>query len=517
MLGHRQLSFDDYLEILRRRWWIILIPTLVGGIGAFLFSLMLADQYTSRTLVLVEQQKVPENYVKSVVTGDIAERLGTMQEQILSRTRLQPIIEKFGLFKSDKGKAAMEDLVDRLRKSISVEPVKSLVSTNAGELPGFSISFTGPDPRLAQQVCAEITSMFIEENLRLREQNAEGTTDFLKTELEQAKQKLDAQDARLAEFKRKYIGAMPGNEQTDMNLLMAFGSQLDAATSQLNRAQQDKAYEESLLAQQLSAWKMSQSEMSQRNGEPRQDTLEKQLASLQAQLIAMQAQYTADHPDVIRLKEDIAALQNRIADNAARAKDKVKATQAPASADPLEPPEIQQLRFRIHQSEALIKEKTREQAGLRERLSTYQGRLSMSPMVEQQYKELTRDYQTALQIYNDLLAKRSQSEMATNLERRQQGEQFRVMDPPDLPERPSFPNRPLFAGGGLGVGLALGLGITLLLELRDKSLRTENDVEQLLHLPTLAMVPLIDDADGKKRAARPGRGKGTKLSQTAHA
>jgi polysaccharide chain length determinant protein (PEP-CTERM system associated) len=511
MLGHRQLNLDDYLEILRRRWWVILIPTLVVGVGAYVRSLFLANQFTSRTLVLVEQQKVPESYVKSVVAGDIGERLGTMQEQILSRTRLQPIIEKFGLFKDEKGKVAAEDLVDRLRKSVSVTPIRSLISSGTDELPGFTISFTASDPRLAQQVCAEITSMFIEENLRLREQRAEGTTDFLRTELDQAKQALDAQDAKLAEFKSKYIGALPGNEQTQMNMMAGLSSQLDAVTSQLYRVQQDKAYQESALAQQLSAWQMSQ-----KSGEPREDTLEKQLANSQAQLVAMEAHYTASHPDVLKLKEDVAALKRRIEENRARANDKTAQAQEPAGGT--EPPEIQKLRFQIHQAEVFIREKTREQARLKEQLGVYQGRLSMSPVVEQKYKELTRDYQTALQFYNELLTKKSQSEMATSLERRQQGEQFRVMDPPDLPERPSYPNRPLFAGGGLGVGLALGIGITLLLELQDKSLRTEDDVQHFLGLPTLAMVPLISDRKGvKKQADRPADARKARLGPSARA
>ena len=510
MLGHRQLNLDDYLEILRRHWWVILVPTLVGCVGVYLFSLVLANEYTSRTLVLVEGQKVPDSYVKSLVTGDIGQRLGTMQEQILSRTRLQPIIEKFGLFRNDRGRGAMEDLVGRLRKAISVAPIQSLVSTQAGELPGFTITFTANDPQLAQQVCAEITSMFIEENLHLREQSAEGTTDFLKTELDQAKGNLDAQDAKLADFKRKYIGALPGNEQADMNMLASFSSQLDAVTSQLNRAQQDKTYQDSLLAQQLSAW-----EISQKNGGPREDTLAQQLANLQGQLVTMQAHYTADHPEVVKLKDGIAALEKKIKDNAAHANDKT--VQAPEPSNRTEPPQVQQLRFQIHQSEVFIREKTAEQARLKQQLNTYQARLSMSPGVEQQYKEITRDYQTALEFYNELLTKRSQSEMANSLERRQQGEQFRVMDAADLPEKPSFPNRPAFAGGGLAVGLALGIGITLLIELRDKSLLTEDDVEHFLGLPTLAMVPLIGKWDGKKKhIARPSEREEAKRSQSAH-
>src|SRR5947208_7250131 len=176
MLGHRQLGFDDYLEILRKRWWVILIPTVVASLGVYFFSLTLPDQYTSRTLVLVEQQKVPDNYVKSVNTEDIGERLGTMQEQILSRTRLQPIIEKFGLYKGEKGKSTMEDLVDRLRKYIVVIPIQSLVTSKAGEMPGFAISYTGSDAKQAQQVCQEILSMFVEKSIELRTERAEGTT-----------------------------------------------------------------------------------------------------------------------------------------------------------------------------------------------------------------------------------------------------------------------------------------------------------------------------------------------------
>ncbi len=509
MLGHRQLNHDDYLEILRRRWWVILIPTIVGCAGVLLFSLTLANQYTSRTLVLVEQQKVPDSYVKSVITTDIGQRLGTMQEQILSRTRLQPIIEKFGLFKAEKGKVPLEDLVDRLRRLISVTPIRSLVSTKEGELPGFVITFTGNDPRLAQQVCAEITSMFIEESTRLRTQRAEGTTDFLKSELERAKRNLDEQDAKLADFKGKYIGALPGDEQVDMNMMASISSQLDAVTSQLNRAQQDRSYQESLLAQQLTVWQASQN-----RGGPPADNLDRRLADLQEQLVGMQANYTAEHPDVVKLKNDIASLKKKIDDNAAHAKDKT--VQAPGAADHADPPEIQQVRFQIHQNETLIREKTREQGQLRGQLGMYQGRLSMTPKVEQQYKQLTRDYQTALVFYNDLLAKKSQSEMATSLERREQGEQFRVMDPADLPEKPSFPNRAAFGGGGLGAGFLLGIGITLLLELRDKTLRTENDIEHFLGLRTLAMVPQIGKLNGTtKRRSQPGEKDEARASRTA--
>jgi polysaccharide chain length determinant protein (PEP-CTERM system associated) len=514
MLGHRQLSFDDYLEMLRRRRWMLLIPTVVFCGGTYLISLALPNQYTSRTLVLVEQQKVPDNYVKSVVTEDIGQRLGTMQEQILSRTRLQPIIDKFGLFKKDKNKVAMEDLVDRLRKSISVVPIQSLVTTKEGELPGFSISFTADDPRLAQQVCGEILSMFTEENLRLREQRAEGTTDFLKGQLDQAKRSLDEQDAKLAEFQRKYMGALPGNEQSDISMVTSLTSQLDAVTGQLSRAQQDLTYQESILAQQLGAWQASQSTGGGvASSGPRQDPLDQQLNASQTELALLQARYTPDYPDIVKLKASIEELKKKIDENAKQAKDKP----APTTDLPTrkEPAEIQQTRLQIHQTKTLIQEATREQARLKQQLATYQSRVSMSPAVDQQYKELTRDYQTALLFYNDLLAKKGQSEMATSLERQQQGEQFSIMDPPNLPEKPSFPNRPAFAGGGLGFGLALGVGIILLMEFRDKSLRTENDIQHFLDLPTLARIPDVEKAKSVKKPRRSQ--KKAAVAKTAHA
>jgi len=173
MLGSRQLTWADYVSILRRRWWLVVIPTVLLPILAYVGSLWIPNRYTSKTSVLVEQQKVPDAFVKPVVAEELNQRLATMQEQILSRTRLQPIMERFSLYKSDVGKASTEELLDRMRKALSVSAVKADFGDRTGGLPGFYISFTADDPRVAQQVCAEITSMFVSENLRVREQRAE--------------------------------------------------------------------------------------------------------------------------------------------------------------------------------------------------------------------------------------------------------------------------------------------------------------------------------------------------------
>ncbi len=489
MLGNRELTMKDYMAMVRRRLWLIIIPLLVFPLAAYGVSMLLHEQYTSETLVLVEGQKVPDSYVRSVITEELNQRLATMQEQILSRTRLQPIIEKFGLYKQDIGRVPMEDLVARLRKSIAVDAIRTMTGIRTGGLPGFTISFTGDNPRLAQQICTEITSMFIEENLRNRETRSQGTTDFLAKQLEDAKQKLDEQDSKLATLKQRYIGQLPGQEQVNMNMLLGANTQLDAVTQQLTRAQQDKVYLQSLLTQALAAWQSSQEANNP-------ETLEKQLANLQADFVKLEGRYTPDHPDIIKAKNEIALLKRKIEEANAKAKD--KPTVETQTTKLMEPQQIQQLRNQIHVTEQIIQEKTRDQDRLQQTVRTYQARVQLSPLVEEQFKQLTRDYETALKFYNELLAKRNESDMATKLERGQQGEQFRVMDPANLPEKPSFPNRPLFAAGGIGAGLLIAVGLVALMEAGDKSLRNERDVEFYLKLPTLALLPSVEGGNGRR-------------------
>jgi polysaccharide chain length determinant protein (PEP-CTERM system associated) len=493
MLGKRQLTVEDYIGILRRRKWFILIPAVIGPVLGYLACIVTPSQYTSQTLVLVEQPTVPENIVKSMVTADLNERLETMQEQILSRSRLEPIITEFGLYKKDASKAPMEELVGRLRKAIVVTPIAP--ENPNKDTPGFYVKVTFSDPHLAQQICTEVTSLFMQENLKLRQQQAEDTTDFLSKQLEDAKSKLDDQDGKLAAFKRQYIGALPEDEQTNLNLLMGLNSQLEATTQSLGRAQQDKTFAESELSQQTAAWQASQA-----GHDPQ--TLDKELADKENQLIDLRARYTDDHPDVIKLKNDIEHLKKQIASSPSETAQGAEKKPPQAA---VEPQQIQQLRAQIHQHDQAIKQETAQQQEIQQQIKLYQGRVQLSPVVEQQYKELTRDYQTALDFYNDLLKKRSQSAMATDLERRQESEQFRVLDPANFPDRPSFPNKPTFVMGGFAGGLALGLGLAFLLEYKDASLRTERDVELMLRLPVLALIPEVEPltVKGVKHAGPP--------------
>jgi polysaccharide chain length determinant protein (PEP-CTERM system associated) len=483
MVRNGQIAPEDAKRVLRRYWWVLPITIVGCGAIAILLAMVLPKKYTSQTLILVQQPTVPSDIVKPVVTEDLNHRLASMQEQILSRTRLEPIIGKFGLYPEDRGKVHIEDLVERLRASIAVTPLVSMPGTQNQSLPGFYVNVTFNDPQLAQQICTEITSMFMEQNAHALEQQAARTTSFLSQQLDEAKAKLDEHDAKLAQFKRQYLGSLPEEAQANLSLLMGMNSQLEANTQALSRAQQDKAFNESLFNQQQANLEVAQK---QAGHDP--ETLEQQLNALQDQLTVLQAHYTAEHPDVIKMKNSIEELKKRMAEEAKTDPSGSGNAQTPRS----EPPQMQQFRAKLRQDELNIADLTKRQAQIQNQIGVLQARVQASPVVEQQFKEMTRNYQSALEFYNELLKKRDNSAMATDLQHQQEGEQFRVLDPPSLPDKPSFPKKPYFLGGGLGAGLALGVGILALIAIRDTSIYTERDVELCLRLPVLGMIPNLE-------------------------
>ncbi len=496
MIEGRELGMDDYLAMLRRRWKLILIPALLAPALGFAISFAFPAKYTSQSLILVEGQKVPENMVQPIVSEDLTARVATLQQQVLSQSRLQPVVERIYPGKSP---AEVSEIIDNIRLNMTIEPVVtdlSLIGTTGGKkkgasspVPGFNVNYTAPNPREAQQICNELTSLLVDENIKEVQAAATGTSEVLNRGIEDAKRSLDDQDAKLAEFKKKYVGQLPGDEENNLKILMGLNSQLESNTQTLNRAQQDKSYTESMLAQQLAAWKTSQSASNP-------DTLEKQLSDLQSQLLQLQAKYTNDHPDVIKTKADIAEVKKKLAEiNKASASPDDSATE---KASGVEPPEIRQLRLQVHQYGDLIAAATRDQKRLQQEIGLYQGRVSLSPAVEEEYKGLTRDYDNAQKTYQDLLAKKSTADLTVKMNNQAQGERMFPLNPANYPDSPSFPNRLLFAGFGLAAGLALGLGLTLLIELRDKSIRTEADAEAALALPMLVAVPWVGTASTEK-------------------
>jgi len=498
MIENRELGASDYIGMLRRHLRVLLIPAILAPLVGFGVSYLFRAKYTSQSLILVEEQSVPEGYVKPVVTEDITQRIATIQQQVLSRDHLQPLAQRLGLLKNNQN---VDDVIADIRSGLDIEPVvpgapgststsssttkKKPGQSNISTVPGFYVNYTASNAMDAQRICRELSSLVLEENLKAREQVAQSTTDFLSRQVEDAKQTLDEQDKNLAVFKKQYLGQLPSDQDANLKILTGLNSQLDANTQALNRAQQDRTYSEALLAQEVAAWKASQSA-------DNPQTIQQQLAKLQSQLLDLQSRYTDDHPDVAKTKRDIAELREKLKDlNLAAAPTAATDEQAKAG----EPPEIRQLRMQIHQYSDIIAQANREQQHLQDSIKQYESRISVSPSMEEQYKALTRDYQTAQDSYDDLLSKKTQAQIQTDMERSQEGEQMRLLNTASLPDSPSFPLRWLFAVAALGAGLATGLAIIVLLEFQDKSIRDEKDAIAALDLPMFVAVPWI----GKKK------------------
>jgi len=491
MIGNRELTMDDYLAMLRRRAWVIVVPVLLAPLVGLIASWFVTAKYTSQSLILVEGQKVPENMVQPVVSEDLTARMATLQQQVLSQPNLQAMIDRLQLGKGKNPSDVIEDI--RANTTLTQVPVDAPQMNGrrrpgGGTAPGFYVKYEAPNAREAQLVCNDLTSQIVDQNRQSIAAVASGTRDVLNKGLEDAKHNLDDLDSKLATFKKQYVGQLPGDEENNLKILMGLNSQLESNTQTLNRAQQDKAYTESILAQQLAAWRSTQTANNP-------ETLQKQLSDLQGQLVSLQARYTDDHPDVMKAKADIAEVKKKLAEV-----NKAAAEVGDTSSDkgsPLEPPEIRQLRLQVHQYNDLIAAGTRDQKRLQVEISEYQGKVSLSPNVEEQYKGLTRDYDNALKSYQDLLTKKSTADLTVRMNTQEQGERMFVLNQASLPDSPSFPNRWIFAGAGLAAGLVIGFGLAMWFELRDKSIRTEADAEAALELPLLVAVPWVGATSGK--------------------
>jgi polysaccharide chain length determinant protein (PEP-CTERM system associated) len=509
MLGHREFTMEDYLGIARRRKWLLILPPVLLCATAFLISLLIPNRYSSMTQVLVQAQSVPTSIVQPIINGQLNDRLASMKEQILSRSRLQPIVEQFNLF--DNSNLLMDARVQKLHEAITVDPIEPMQDTRSSQLPGFRITVTLGTARLAQQVCSEVTTLFVEEDKRSRHATAGGITSFIGQNLQDAQNKMNEQDAKLAAFKGRYMGSLPEDGPASLQMIGSLSTQLEAVTRGLDSDQQSKTFNESMLQQEISTWKASL------NGtaEVGPDALAEQLKKAQDDLVKLRAQYTDEWPDVKNKVAEIEQIKQKIA--AAQANKSAVPNPADkqidvASTTPTtESAAIAQRRALLNVIEISIKDKTRQQDELRTKIRTYEARLQLSPAVEQQYKELTRDFATAQEEYSTLLKEQGVAVRGTELDQTQEGEQFHILDAASLPEKPNFPPRLAIAGGGFAAGLALGLGVIMFLETRDKSLRTESDVAMFLKIPTLAMVPEIDkrSAERKRFVFAAGKGDGS--------
>lgn len=478
----QQKSFDlrQYWDIVvRRRWWIL------GSIFAG-FLLVLAStwviplQYTSQSVIAVQQQAVPQQLVSPNVQVDLSQRLQAIKQQVLSRPRLLSIINSLHLYKN---KNSPDDQAAAMLKDISIDLLTATPTGNSriGTLTGFVLSYTASSPQIAQAVNSRLDSFFVDENVRASQQQSQTTTQFLQSQVDAAGQALSVQADKLRAFKSQYLGELPEQLASNQQILQGLQNQLQNAMEARDRAVQQQTYLSSLATQYASFGDLS----AVAAGAP--PTINQQIDSLKAQLTDLESKYTPDHPDVKKLKDQIAALEKMKADyeKAAAAGDKGAAS----AADLRDMAPILQIQSQLKSNKLEIADRTETIKRLQAMVSEYQHRLNMTPIREQQLADLSRSYTQSQKDYNDLLAKSQESSLATELQKQSGGEQFNVVDPPSLPDKPSFPNRFYFALAGLGAGIVLAGLLAFGIEFLDDRVRTTNDVVNASALPILIEVP----------------------------
>ncbi len=498
------LHWDKYWQLLcRRRWWLAL-PAF--GVWAMVWAIawFLPAVYRSETVILVEQQKVPEQYVVSNVAADLQERLQSMSQQILSRTRLLHIMEQFDLYPKLRSRLTADELVERMRKDIEIELVQT---PNRTELTAFKIAYLSNNAQLAQRVTAQLTSLFIEENLKARQQQSEQTTAFLDSELEDARNNLSEQEARVKEFKSRHLGELPEQVQSNVQILSGLQTRLQQEMDSLGQAKQHGVYLESLFNQ----WRSFESDLrvGKRVGSNAPPALDQELDRLRSQLADLSSHYTEKHPDIRKLKEQIAKAERMKEQMEARVAAVTKESSPPDGGPrPGSYADLQAMSPRMEVESQLkankleIENRQRSIQQLEAQIDGYQSRLNTTPVREQQLAGLTRDYEQSRKNYEQLLAKRDQSEMATNLEKRQEGEQFRVLDAPNLPQKPSSPNRLKLNAIGLLLGLVLGVGLLAGTEAMDDRIYSKEDFEKAVPTPVLTEIPPLPTPQEERHAVR---------------
>ena len=503
---HDSQGFDlqHYLGVVRRRHLHFLIPLFIGWAAVWGASWVLPPRYQSSTLILVEQPTMPKDYVTPNITDDLQQRLQTITQQILSRTRLLHIIEQFGLYGSKHAKATSEDKVELMRKDIDIQ----LVKDSRDQISSFNILYSSNDPHLAQQVTSEITNLFINENLEVRQQQSEGTTKFLESQLEAARHNLAEQEGKIRQFKGQHVGEMPDQLASNLQILGGLQSQLQNAEDALNAAKQQEVYLQTLADQYRSLQGSSKNTDAAPLGLA---GLDRELESLRAQLTDLRAHYTERHPDVRKVKEQIAdtertrkqLLESMKAKSSEDSGGATDSASSPAeSSDPTQPSMLAQVQSQLRAKKVEITNHEHAIAALKTRVEQYQARLNQEPVREQQLSDLTRGYEQSKASYDELLKKKNGSAMATSMELLQQGERFRVMDPPSLPQRPEFPNRLKFCGMGLGIGLALGILVAGAFEFLDDRMYSNKEIRKLLPGDVLGEIPAIVNASDARVAKR---------------
>ncbi len=511
-MEEQNLDIQKILGMAIRHGYTIIIPFLVVLLAGLGYLLHADRVYQAETLILVEPQKVPESLVQPIVQQAVEDQLRTITQQVTSRTNLETIIQEYGLYADTDMR--LESKVGACRESIGVDVGDVGRSRGSSASVTFGISFRHTRPETARDVTNALASKFISENLRTRESQALGTSNFLSDELESVRIKLEEKEEALKEFRMQNMGAMPEQLDTNLSMLERMQSQLEQLNDSLMAAQSRKLAIQEQIAQQDRIAEQTASfsgAFTGESGKKEPMSPEMQLAALQKELEDLQVRYTENHPDVRRLQRRVENLETQLeqegvqeaeTDQAGEDSDAGSARpirSAPgrfASPGDMLKPQLEQSKYEIQTTQAEI-------ARTKERIEVYQRRVEETPRLEQQSLTLRRDYENLRNLYDSLLDRKLEAEIAVSMEKKQKGEQFRILDPAKTPEIPVEPDVRRILLLTLALGLGLGGGLAYLREMTDRSYKVPQEASKHLGLPILVSIPYVfTEADKRSRKRR---------------
>lgn len=487
----RIYTFDEVLRLIARRRWFILLPFAFGLAAAPLLARYAPERYRSEALIVVVPQRVPDNYVKPTVSETIEERLSAITDHVLSRSRLERIIMEMNLYKAERARDVMEDVVLKMRQDISTTP-------GGKEIDSFRVSYVSINAQTTQKVTERLASLYIEQNLKDRENQADSTSRFLATQLDEAKRRLIEQEKKLEDYRRSHAGQLPSQLQSNLQSIQSANLQLQSLNESTKRAQERRLLVERQIAD-IQSVPLPVIPLSPTTSEaPPRATAAEQLDVARARLASLLQRYTLDHPDVVSLQRTIGELVTQL-----ERETPTSATVAPEKpltvAEAAQRKQLLDLQAELAVIDHQLNANHKEEADLKQAIAAYQAKVDVVPRRESELVELTRDYSTLQAAYATLLTKREEA----NLERRQIGEQFKLLHTASLPERPynQLQRRGIVASGA-AIGLLLGLLIVWVKEVRDSSFRREEEVHKALSVPVLALIPIMSSTPEHRATKR---------------
>ncbi len=507
----RQLDPEDILDIIRRNKSWIAGPALAGLVLSVVVAFLWPDTYISTAVIRVVPPQVPASYVPPNVTVRTSQRINSMAQEILSRAALTSIIETYNLYPRERQRLPLEDVIEKMRKAIDIGDVRILQSRRrggGGNLTAFQISFAYENRYLAQKVAADLANRFITENIRERSSQSALTTQFLRDQWQAAKNELEEIERKITEFRIKHAGQLPDQWSANIQRATALESRAASLNGALARLQQEKLVLESeirVLRNRINS--IAKAPGATAGGgsylDPRVAALNEQIRAAERTLAGLMQTYTENHPDVKRVEAQIESLRKRRAKvlSETAALDKGEEKSKPVRAlTPAQAAEIRRLNDELQRKAIAARAKDleientrRELEQVNARIAEIQARVQQAPVGQQEYASLMRDLQLKQRRYDELSLKVKQSELATNLESRNQGESLELLDPASLPERPAQPVRSVIILMGVFVGFGVGGVLVFLREIRDTSLKTLKDVRAYTQLPVLGSIPLLEN------------------------